>query len=247
MATVKLNAGGKVLTKGGKVSCGCCGVIPPAGCCMYPAQALADGYYSENDLPDELTIIACGVPGTTGTVQSSLTRSGSSYLGSPYNTSIRLIVDPEGIASWLVGVEDELLTTDPSCLVTILQSQAGQVNCQSGTANIQVADPFADTYNWLSDDPFTGDPYNPVSTTVTRVSLCRWEGPLLPFVEGTIFCKPVLYLYKGLNDVPNEYGFVWRMQWEGDAAETGGDKIGFNNTPVGEYDADPTPGTWVIS
>lgn len=243
MATVKLNAGGKVLTKAGKVSCGCCGVIPPAGCCMYPSPELGLGLYSIDDLPDTIVLKDFGIygdfilyrgvwslnPAFMGPIGSA-----GAYWGRSEPEFDEIIIyyqeNYSEIEGWAAGPGVEEIGI---CLF-------------SDNFDL-VKDPFADTYNWLSDDPFTGDPYNPVSTTVTRVSLCRWEGPLLPFVEGTIFCKPVLYLYKGLNDVPNEYGFVWRMQWEGDAAETGGDKIGFNNTPVGEYDADPTPGTWVIS
>jgi hypothetical protein len=45
--------GGKVVTKDGKVSCECC---EEPGCCMYPAQALADGDYSASDLPDAVTV-----------------------------------------------------------------------------------------------------------------------------------------------------------------------------------------------
>jgi hypothetical protein len=56
--------GGKIITKDGKVSCECCDVE----CCLYPAQALADGEYSANDLPDAVT-----VDGT------SFSRSGTSY------------------------------------------------------------------------------------------------------------------------------------------------------------------------
>jgi hypothetical protein len=41
---------GKVITKDGKVSCECC------ECCLYPAQGLADGDYSEDDLPDAVTV-----------------------------------------------------------------------------------------------------------------------------------------------------------------------------------------------
>jgi hypothetical protein len=54
--------GGKVLTKGGKVSCECCGGEPD--CCMYPGS----GGYSSNNLPDAVT-----VDGT------SFNRSGTSY------------------------------------------------------------------------------------------------------------------------------------------------------------------------
>jgi hypothetical protein len=54
MATIKLQPSGAVVIKDGKVSCACC--AQPPGCCMYPAQALADGLYSYQDLPDAIDI-----------------------------------------------------------------------------------------------------------------------------------------------------------------------------------------------
>ena len=222
MATIKLQPSGAVLLKDGKVSCSCCEV-----CCPYPAQALVDGLYTYEDLPDAIDIeglefTKLDPPQFLGGV--------TIYYIYPNNEDFNL----EG--GYSLSIND--FTSG-----SFWASDFGQDFCLLNDATYK--DQFADSYNWLSDDPFSGDPYNPVSTTVTRVSLCRWEGPRLPF--GGFFCRPALILYKGLNDVPNEYAFVWRMQWEGDIAETAGDKIGFNNTPVGEYDADPTPGTWVIS
>ena len=63
MATIKRN-GDKVVLKDGKVACGCCEL----DCCMYSAQALADGLYGVDDLPDAVTI--------TGV---SYSRSGTEY------------------------------------------------------------------------------------------------------------------------------------------------------------------------
>ena len=48
--------GGKVITKGGKVSCECC---EEEVCCMYPAESLDAGGnigYSASDLPDAVTV-----------------------------------------------------------------------------------------------------------------------------------------------------------------------------------------------
>jgi hypothetical protein len=44
----------KIKTDGGlrAVECACC--APPEECCMYPAQALFDGFYTVDDLPDEI-------------------------------------------------------------------------------------------------------------------------------------------------------------------------------------------------
>ena len=76
---------GKVLTKDGKVSCECCGVE----CCLYPAQALGDGDYSVNDLPDAVT-----VDGT------SFNRSGTGY----GNTTNGVILEGNVWAKYSNGV-----------------------------------------------------------------------------------------------------------------------------------------------
>jgi hypothetical protein len=58
--------GGKVITKGGKVSCECCG--GEVSCCIYSARALANSLYDSHDLPDSISV--------NGT---SFERSGTSY------------------------------------------------------------------------------------------------------------------------------------------------------------------------
>jgi hypothetical protein len=52
MATIKLQPSGAVVLKDGKVSCACCATA----CCPYPAQALVDGLYTYQDLPDAIDI-----------------------------------------------------------------------------------------------------------------------------------------------------------------------------------------------
>ena len=54
MATIKLQPSGAVVLKDGKVACSCC--AQPSGCCPYPAQALVDGLYTYEDLPDAIDI-----------------------------------------------------------------------------------------------------------------------------------------------------------------------------------------------
>jgi hypothetical protein len=53
MATIKLQPSGKVVLKDGKVACTCCEELEN---CLYNAQALVDGIYSANDLPDTFTV-----------------------------------------------------------------------------------------------------------------------------------------------------------------------------------------------
>ena len=63
MATIKLQPSGAVVIKDGKVACSCCA----GGCCPYPAQALVDGLYTYDDLPDDVTVNGTSFPrsGTT--------------------------------------------------------------------------------------------------------------------------------------------------------------------------------------
>jgi hypothetical protein len=146
----------KIITKDGKVSCTCC----EAGeCCMYPAQALADGLYTVDDLPDSITAIV-------EEIEANMDRSGSVF----YST--------EQFGTIPAGNSRIILYSDP------IESQwrseyfdgsgwfpfdfFGSSNCligdygQGGT----VEDQFADTY------AISG----PISGTVTRESICVWRG-----------------------------------------------------------------------
>ena len=89
MATIKRN-GAKVVLKDGKVACGCC--EEPSGCCMYPAQALFDGLYTADDLPDDVTVGGM-----------SLARSGSGY----GNTTSGVLLEGNVWARYANGVRSE--------------------------------------------------------------------------------------------------------------------------------------------
>jgi hypothetical protein len=135
---------GKVVTKDGKVSCECCDVE----CCLYPAQTLADGEYSANDLPDAVTF--------DGT---SFSRSGTSY----GNTTNGVILEENVWAKYrnaarstracLIqgGVEDQFADTytvtscsEPSAIGTILTRTSlcyweGQYNTPfAGTQTVSI-------------------------------------------------------------------------------------------------------------
>ena len=68
MATIKLQPSGAVVLKDGKVACGCCG----SGCCLYPAQFLADATYTADDLPDDVTVNETSFP-KSGTAYGNTT------------------------------------------------------------------------------------------------------------------------------------------------------------------------------
>jgi hypothetical protein len=153
MATIKLQPSGKVVIKDGKVACACCAVA----CCPYPAQALVDGLYSVDDLPDAITALC--LTGETG--QLVFNKSGSSYFASgDYPWKYEIWLDPANNALWLfyrfedgewrpIQVEGQ-----GPCLIF------DQEDCG-------VKDQFADSYLLTSSGAFFPE-------TVTRIDLCNW-------------------------------------------------------------------------
>jgi len=186
MATVKRKASGKIVLKNGKVSCGCC---EQAGCCMYPAQALVDGLYINDDLPDTIILKLTNQlqPGPEYCPREVLSRSYDGYLygyGNPLDTTpgnkaarISLFFSEEQqgwFFSYLqveykepgAGAENRVYigSWEDTCL---LQDMSGE---------LIIEDEFAVSYT-VQDFPWSG-PF-----TVDRVSLCRWETT----VSGTLY------------------------------------------------------------
>jgi hypothetical protein len=149
MATVKTQ-GGKVITKAGRVSCECCGE-----CCLYPAQAVFEGKYAIEDLPDFFNyfgIIYTKLP------SFEIRQNGSKYCYSIPDTSLRFgaAAPEEGtISDWTIEGSSNL---NPCFSFTFFL----------GTINEQqfIGDLFADTY------AING----PISGTVTRQTACTWVG-----------------------------------------------------------------------
>ena len=90
MPTVKRKASGAIITKAGKVSCGCCNPPLPGDCCMYDAQKLVDGICSAADLPAAITFIGVG----------SLAKSGTNY----GDTTNGVILESGNWATYRAGV-----------------------------------------------------------------------------------------------------------------------------------------------
>lgn len=182
MATIKLQPSGKVVLKGGKVACGCCDV----GCCMYPAQALFDGLYTVDDLPDDVTVNGTSFP-----------RLGTTY----GNTTNGVIFEENVWAKYTNGVRSAR-----PCLI------------QGG-----VEDQFADTYTATSPSAET--------VTLTRQSLCVWEGP-----------EPEFYTLRYLDDSATT-GFQCKWIFIDSVKDEGQ----FQNIPTGDYTQPEEENPWVIS
>ena len=140
----------KIVTKDGKVSCSCCEL-----CCMYPSQALADGDYTADDLPDSVLLTYDLVEGF------ELTRSGSEFIGVfDQSLTYRLSIGIPPEASdheWLLYINDGL-DDNNACLIQ------GDGNLNPGDDIVE--DQFADTYTVNG----------PTGGTVTRESACVWSG-----------------------------------------------------------------------
>lgn len=149
--TVKLQSG-KVILKDGKVSCSCC--EEPGECCMYPAQALADGLYTADDLPDAVDFTYSASGNTFGPY--TLTRTGTTFIGGPENeVKIELADD-----IWVSGDGGGGIESFPCLINETFQPSGG------GGYEITVEDQFADTYTVSGS----------ISGTVTRESVCVWRG-----------------------------------------------------------------------
>lgn len=152
MATVKLQDG-KVILKNGKVSCSCCG----GECCMYPAQALIDGLYTADDLPDEVLLFNANWSPPEGTI---LTKNGSIYEGPDITISARS-PDPLLPIDWILDTPEGweyVNVNSPNCLF--------EEDLYDGVGQGAI-DQFADTYTVTTSNE---------SVLVSRQSLCVWSG-----------------------------------------------------------------------
>lgn len=178
---------------------------------MYPAQALADGLYTANDLPDVVDFTYSASGNTFGPY--TLTRTGTTFIGGPENeVKIELAGD-----IWVSGDGGGGIESFP-CLINETYQPSG-----AGGYEITVEDQFADTYT------VTAGPY---SATVSRIDICNWI--------GTDSCGNPVSLAYASGD-PYTEPFKWFASiYFGPCGDPGtaplpGYKEGNQNTPIGEY------------
>jgi hypothetical protein len=224
--TIKRN-GEKVILKGGKVSCSCC--EGPGECCMYPAQALADGLYSASDLPDALSHIS-----RNGTIRN-IFRSGTDYLvadgplgkiGAEFDATgssipLWLFYDDAGSQAGSRCLFQKFAGLPPGYPVEDQFADTYTVDIASGALVVQV-ERFA-VYGWISEVIQEGDNYFCII-----LAYCEYGGPSYGFgltksnnfdnqtdasAQRQSYIDKLIYVFQtGLNP-----------------------KIGFNNTPEGSY------------
>jgi hypothetical protein len=160
MATIKTQLVGderRIITKEGRVSCSCCGA-----CCMYPAQAFYDGLYTEEDLPDSITIN----PFDLGDVSVEVFRDGLIYgpyqFSENYSQQVTIREDVFGEPKWILEqAEINGILDDSSCLFFDFGPEIG------GKGPAEITDTFAYTYTATTEQG---------TETLTRQSLCVWSG-----------------------------------------------------------------------
>lgn len=213
MATVKLS-GGKVLLKGGKVSCTCCG-----DCCLYPANMLdAEGGYAAADLPDALTVTS-SQPGASG----NYPRSGSSFVLAG-GGAFQIINTGDNWKLENSATHEEVDVGFEGCLIT------GDGNLTPG--NDTVEDQFEAEYIVTpSESGFAESPW-----TLDRVSACRWAHSFM----ASEWQKYTIKIYWDRDCC--KWACILQIRLEG-VVNTGGEYIVFGakdspqSDPVGTYNA----------
>jgi hypothetical protein len=179
--------GGKVITKDGKVSCECC-EEPPGECCMYPAQALFDGLYTYEDLPDVVIVSRSEFSGQFTKLDPPTDRVGPPAALNYYSGSSGDIwIEPTNNGQtplWAYQYFDESNES-----ITIVLGPCLINGHEELAPNGDRRDQFADTYTASGVPDVSG-----LSTiTLTRTSLCIWE--------GVNFCgDPVILGYNRAGD-----------------------------------------------
>jgi hypothetical protein len=208
--------GGKVITKGGKVSCTCC----EAGeCCMYPAEAFARGGYAADDLPDEVMIAGFLAQKREDGFPRYENEDGDFYINDPAED------DPPEDANWVVTIFGQQ-QFDSKCLIS----------AYDGSAPLGVEDQFADTYTVEFYGTPPGGSFKG-SATATRVSLCVWEFTAIGGTCGEGQTGSLIYS----NFIPNTGADFWRIQI---GSCDGGKEPIDNTTPLGTYGS--ADGEWRV-
>ena len=208
---------GKVITKGGKVSCECCG-----GCCMYSPRFWFQGMLTDQDYPDQVTLEydfpvepgqGYGPVTLTRTVGGNQDNEIIYIEGQEPNTFLRSI-DNEPNYVWASGSDSGALVGGSCLNYDTEQLLNGQLVYIEKTRDF-----FASSYS------ISGPTSGQVSRT-DRKSVIETEPDNMGFSSKyTVYCGEWL----GSNLVLIFNGAIGKWTVNGNA------KSGFQNTPVGSY------------
>jgi hypothetical protein len=188
---------------------------------MYPAQALFDGLYTVDDLPDTIVITYTEAQSPFTTFGPYvLTRTGSQFFGGPDNeVGIGLSTTGE---LWTIQDGSGGIGSFP-CLIN--EESPGSPFVV--TIEDQFADTYTVTYNFSSyGTGGTG------TTIVSRQNLCCWQSPQL-----TANGREFKFIIRYFPPILESNGIMWSFV-QGSCELTGGftgEKTGNQNSPVGTY------------
>ena len=227
MATIKRNQS-KLILKSGKVSCSCC----DTECCMYPAQALADGLYSADDLPDTIVIKLENQlqPGPEYCPEEVLLKSNDDYLygygnpldTTPGNSAARIGLTFVENGGYWVFTYNQVQYIEPQGNRAYLGSYESFCLLSSeGDGPNLIEDQFADTYTVTINPPDD----NAGTYTVTRRSICVWSTQVQD--SGEPAGLKLSYIDAVIG---GGFAYTWEIE-----LDTSYIKDGFANTPTGDY------------
>lgn len=203
---------GKVITKGGKVSCTCC----ETGCCMYPASLLGVSY-TDDDLPDELLSERFGV---------FLRKLASPYENIYYNAGAPWYHYWTGDTWQLVEFVDgdAVIRSESPCLIgdgVVDQFEEQYTLTLNGTEN------FGHICGTFSPDD--------TEVTLTRISQCVWAGEM----DGLFFhpwVDPPEPCHDGFRGTASFLLYLswdkWEVNFDGTARPKDNQP---QNDPLGDY------------
>jgi len=208
MATIKLQDG-KVILKDKKASCSCC-----SQCCLYPADAVWDGKYAIEDLPDFFNV--GGDPPFIYTRLPAFEFSEGGKFKWAYKApgfDFRFgVIAPEEDGSQ-AGDRYYFEDVDRTISCISLTWYFGTVN-----ETTSIRDVFANTY--LVSGPISG--------VVTRLTACTWVGDGLVLRHDSGFPSRQ-------GDAPGgdivSFDSIGTFKW----SVNGNLKEGFQNEPIGTY------------
>jgi len=205
---------GKIITKGGKVSCSCCG----GECCLYPGEdAYGIGLLTNDDLPDELELwFSSRDPEPKLYGPAIATYNGNATWGSFNNGEGPSVEWAED--GWVVIYAGGGPGGPAACL---LPTPFDAVPVAGLNDRYYVFDRFEDTYtfNITFEDQFD-------SGTLVRESLCVWTNPSTQTESLNTLLSRIGY--GGTDGTSNK----WEDMADNDFQAI---KSGFQNKPSGIY------------
>jgi hypothetical protein len=220
--TIKLDDG-KVVLKDGRAACSCC--IDPA-CCMYNAILLSEGFFTIEDLPEEVELYNNNTadlqPESVVLSRTNVSSPAGNIVYGSYNNGIGPYITYSSAAKTYVPEVNQIGPEIGNCLLDDVRTNPPIAAVGVGGAtlfSVWVFDTFKDTYRVkLTSAALQAGQAEEV---IVRQELCFWAGEQFQMI---------------FNDTPSPgFGYGWFL----DIPDGSAQKTGPQSTPVGsDYSID---------